>query len=1097
MRGHNQKSKSGEKLSRHKGRGGVERSNDQIKQLIEASPVAMVITSGKEQRVELVNGKFVELFGYTIKEVPDVSHWWSLAYPNEAYREEIKARWQTRVEKAIQEKSEIEPMEAIVTCKDGSQRVVESRLSSIGEKHVVTFFDLTKRIQTENALQEREKHSQSLLRLSRRLERAQTYADVLNAARDEIRSIIGYQNLWAYLFTADKDYAHALIAGGPQEEEVMKGEGIATLTIRGDRMLEEIAEAKEIVVVEDARVDERTDKKIVARLGNRTIVNVPILLFDRHLGSIGTGTFGDEGVRPPTNSEREYLSALASHMAIAFDQIHLFGERKKAEEELRKNNALLERIFSTTEFLVAYLDANFDILRVNRAYAESDQQDPEFFRGRNHFDLYPNAENEAIFRRVVETGEPYVAYAKPFEYAEHPERGISYWNWTLQPVKEADGRVSGLVMSLIDVTEREQAFVALQESEERYRALVQQASDGIFIADPQGNYIDVNPSGCAMLGYSREEILKMNMRDLASAETQAKSPLRFAELRSGKSITSERTLVAKSGALLPVEISSKALDTGNFLGIVRDITERKRHELEREAVITVSAALRQALTRAEIINVILDQLLQLFNADGTMIALPHLENKEIVIETGRGIIGERFTNLRIPLGVGISGWVIEKKTSYLNNRANEDPRFYRPDLLGDSHCVASVPLIALEYAIGALWIIRRAEISEGDLHLLNAIADIAASAIHRVTLHEQMEQQLQHLIALHQIDLAISANFDLKTTLNVILRNVMGELGLDAANVLLLNPVTHTLDYADGTGFWTRSIEDSHVGLEDGYAGRAAQENCAVSCFDLQGAADTFSRSSLLADEKFVTYIASPLVSKGQIKGVLEVFTRKRFQPGKEWYDYFDTLVTQAAIAIESASLFENLQRSNMELMLAYDATIEGWSLALDLRDKETEGHTRRVTEMALNLAAKMGMTEAEKLNIKRGALLHDIGKMGVPDSILHKDGPLTSEEWNIMRQHPEYAFHMLRPIAYLRGALTIPYCHHERWDGSGYPRGFKGEEIPLAARVFAVVDVFDALTSDRPYREALSDEEAYRYIGDQAGKQFDPEIVKIFLESR
>jgi HD-GYP domain-containing protein (c-di-GMP phosphodiesterase class II) len=150
---------------------------------------------------------------------------------------------------------------------------------------------------------------------------------------------------------------------------------------------------------------------------------------------------------------------------------------------------------------------------------------------------------------------------------------------------------------------------------------------------------------------------------------------------------------------------------------------------------------------------------------------------------------------------------------------------------------------------------------------------------------------------------------------------------------------------------------------------------------------------------------------------------------------------------------------------------------------------------MALQLADKMGMNDTEKLNLRRGALLHDIGKMGIPDSILLKPGPLTEEEWNIMRQHPVYAYEMLAPIAYLRQALVIPYCHHEKWDGSGYPRGLKGDDIPFTARVFAVVDVFDALSMGRPYRPAWSPEAVYGYIREQAGMHFDPAVVKAFLE--
>jgi putative nucleotidyltransferase with HDIG domain len=238
-----------------------------------------------------------------------------------------------------------------------------------------------------------------------------------------------------------------------------------------------------------------------------------------------------------------------------------------------------------------------------------------------------------------------------------------------------------------------------------------------------------------------------------------------------------------------------------------------------------------------------------------------------------------------------------------------------------------------------------------------------------------------------------------------------------------------------------------------------------------------------------------PLITKGKVIGVFEVFHRVLLQPYPDWLDFLNTLAGQAAIAIENATLFENLERSNLELSQAYDATIEGWSRAMDLRDRETEGHTQRVTTMTMNLSRRFGFSEEDLLHIRRGALLHDIGKMGVPDNILNKPTALTDEEWVSMHKHPQFAYDMLHPIEYLRPALDIPYCHHEKWDGTGYPRGLKGEEIPMAARLFAVVDVWDALISDRPYRRAWSQAEALTYIHEQSGRHFDPQVVELFFK--
>ena len=197
----------------------------------------------------------------------------------------------------------------------------------------------------------------------------------------------------------------------------------------------------------------------------------------------------------------------------------------------------------------------------------------------------------------------------------------------------------------------------------------------------------------------------------------------------------------------------------------------------------------------------------------------------------------------------------------------------------------------------------------------------------------------------------------------------------------------------------------------------------------------------------------------------------------------------------EIYDLHAELSLAYQQTLNAYDATIAGWSLALECRDHETEGHSHRVTELTLWLARAMGMCEADLVHVRRGALLHDIGKMGVPDRVLLKPGPLDDAEWDMMRRHPTLAHEMLAPVAFLRPALDIPYCHHEKWDGTGYPQGLAGEDIPLAARMFAIVDVWDALRSDRPYRKAWPCERVLDHIRGLSGTHFDPQVVAAFLD--
>ena len=362
-------------------------------------------------------------------------------------------------------------------------------------------------------------------------------------------------------------------------------------------------------------------------------------------------------------------------------------------------------------------------------------------------------------------------------------------------------------------------------------------------------------------------------------------------------------------------------------------------------------------------------------------------------------------------------------------------------------------------------------------------------------LFEESQRRLRQVEALHSIDLAISTSMDLHLTLNILLQHVESLLNVDAGDILLLMPNSQQFDFSAGRGFRTNSMERAGSRLGAGYARRIVLERrTLVIPGDLVARADR-EFSTLYQQEGFSAYAGVPLIAKGQIKGVLEVYHRSIHRSEPEWLHLLETLAGQAAIAIDNAQLFHDLQKSNFELALAYDATIAGWSRAMDLRDKETEGHTQRVTNLTLRLARTLGIGDAQLIHIRHGALLHDIGKMGVPDNILLKPDQLTAEEWEKMMKHPGFAYEMLSSIRYLQPALDIPYCHHEKWDGSGYPRGLKGHEIPIAARIFAVADVWDAITSDRPYRKGWSKEAALEYIREQSAKYFDPEVVERFLE--
>jgi response regulator RpfG family c-di-GMP phosphodiesterase len=406
---------------------------------------------------------------------------------------------------------------------------------------------------------------------------------------------------------------------------------------------------------------------------------------------------------------------------------------------------------------------------------------------------------------------------------------------------------------------------------------------------------------------------------------------------------------------------------------------------------------------------------------------------------------------------------------------------------------------------GALWIaisdlvLSRLVSDPHRLTLLQSVKGLGfvlagAFFVYLVTRSERGRPSDDPAAGLQALDQAIASSHDLPLVLGVLLDHALARLGADAAAVLLVDRGGGTLVEADSRGLRRRLRRQ---GLAQGAAGRAAREGRMVRIDVVaHGGADPVAEPAAeVAEAAGLTgYCALPLRAQRGVVGVLELFHRGRAPDDPQWESLAMALAGRAALAVDAAQLFEELRRSNLELALAYEQTIEGWSRALDLRDRETEGHTQRVTELTVRLARRMGIGGEELTHIRRGALLHDIGKMGVPDRILLKPDHLSEDEWTLMRLHPVYAYRLLSPIRHLRQALDIPYCHHERWDGSGYPRGLAGEEIPRAARIFAVADVWDAITSDRPYRPAWSEEQALVHVEQGAGVQFDPRVVEVFL---
>jgi len=665
-----------------------------------------------------------------------------------------------------------------------------------------------------------------------------------------------------------------------------------------------------------------------------------------------------------------------------------------------------------------------------------------------------------------------------------------------------------------NIEEKKRAEIALRESEERFRIIFENANDAIHIDNAQDEILSVNPRACEMMGYSQEELLKMHVKDLQAPEARRPGKAITREVKQHGTSIFEGLNLHSSGRRIPVEVSIGRIDRPSgdlYVSIVRDISERKRAEAElaRQAeelrrrneeldrLYRASGALFSgaSFNVQEQAQKIVEVLQQEFGQDNCSLFIPQKDSNELVRLAVAGPYAGQVRNAKLTLdGNGLVARAIRT-----GNTINIPDVRAEPDYVPNWDAARSelaIPLKIGDNVLGAIDV-QSPELNafgSDDERPMTIFAERAALFLEHSRLNTQTEARIQQLVALRTVDMAISGSFDLNLTLGVLLDQLTLQLGVHAADILIFNAPTQTFKFSCERGFRVQTLRHVQLKYGSGFVWRAIRERQVIHIPNINEVPDGLQRSPDLSPEHFVTYIGIPLLAKGQVKGVLEIYHREPITFEPEMVSFLEILSGQAAIAIDNAELFDNLQSSNSELSLAYEKTLEGWASALELRDQETEGHTRRATELTIHLARAMGISDNEIVHLYRGALLHDIGKMGVPDSIMRKPGPLTDDEWVSMRKHPLYAYDLLSPIAYLRLALDIPYCHHERWDGSGYPRGLKGQQIPLAARIFAVVDVWDALTSERPYRKKWLERDARQYIRDQAGMHFDPEVVKVFL---
>ncbi|MFA5354536.1 MAG: PAS domain S-box protein, partial [Thermodesulfovibrionales bacterium] len=503
-----------------------------------------------------------------------------------------------------------------------------------------------------------------------------------------------------------------------------------------------------------------------------------------------------------------------------------------------------------------------------------------------------------------------------------------------------------ILLAIEDITERRQMENALREPAERYRSMFEHATDVIYTIRDDGTLSSMSPSAEQVIGWKPSELIGRPFAAIVHPEDLPRTFEVFQGVLSGEAVPIfNLRILKKSGEYCDAEISGAPLKhntTHEIFGFARDVTERKRTE--------------QALRESE----------EKFRA------IYENSTDGIMLLTEKGFFDCSRRTLEI---FGVAG-----KDEFIRLHPAELSPPLQPD--GRDSFSAANEKIAAAFKEGQNhfeWMHRRKNGEDfaaevfltalyyGGKRVLQAtVRDISE----RKKTEQRVELQVQRLSALREIDLAITSSLDLRLTLRILLEQVVNQLHVDAADVLLLDPLTQTLEYAGGRGFITENIQRTQLRLGEGSSGRAALERKTISIPDLSEAGDLFARADLLAEERFVSAFAVPLIAKGRVKGVLEIFQRSSLEPAPDWLELLETLSVQAAIAMDNASLFNELERSNVELISAYDTTLEGWSRALDYRDKETEGHSQRVTEMALRLARAMGMSDAELVHLRRGAPL-------------------------------------------------------------------------------------------------------------------------------
>lgn len=658
------------------------------------------------------------------------------------------------------------------------------------------------------------------------------------------------------------------------------------------------------------------------------------------------------------------------------------------------------------------------------------------------------------------------------------------YGYLVKPVKEADLRAA------IDIALYKHAMEErLRESEERYRLLFETMRSGFGLAevicDGAGRPVDyrmlaLNPAYAEILDAPPGGWVGRTIREVRPPFDASYFIETFGRVAlTGEPVQFERFL-PELGRFL--KIAAYSPRRGQFASIVEDVTERKLTEQSLKESETRFRQLAEGVSEVFWLSQrATGELLYVSPAYERVFGRSNQELSRHPQALLGNIHPEDLPRVR----------QAQQALQEQGVPLNEEYRMIHPD--GRTRWIWARTFPVVE--------------DSGEVTRLSGIAeDITERRESEAQLREsftRLERSLHRMTALRNVDLAITTHTDQSSMAEAILAHVVDSAEIDAAVLFVPNlpapgrprgtgPLS-ALRLAGLAGLPEAALDGSVLNWQMLMVNHVFHSSQPMYISDLRQDAHPGAQA-LHRAAGFHSCAVLPLLARGQSKGVLQFFHRIAHNPDADWQTFLQSLALQAAIGIDHVEMLENLKRTNRELASAYDETIKGWAQALELRDKETRGHAGRVSDLTVRLATTLGMTGEALDHIRRGAFLHDIGKMAITDSILMKTGPLNSEEWITMRQHPTIGYRMLSNIEYLKPALDVVYCHHEKWDGSGYPRGLKGEEIPLSARIFAVIDVWDALTNNRPYRLAWPDAEVRAYLRNEAGKHFDPRIIEEFL---